>query len=212
MTKWIVIILAALLLGGCESAYYGTMEKLGIEKRDILVDRILETQNAQENAQEQFRDALEQYRALVKFDGGNLEKHYQELNDEYEESVRVAASIADHIRQVETVADDLFTEWEKELYLIKNTTLRNDSAGKLRETRNRSRQLIAAMWSAEKTVHPVLDSLRDQVYYLKHNLNAKAIDSLKGELGVIDSDVNRLIAKMQVAIDEANLFIAQIKQ
>lgn len=205
-------MVVALLLGGCETAYYGTMEKFGIEKRDILVDRIEETRDDQENAQQQFKDALEQYRAVVNFDGGDLEKHYTKLDREYEESEQVAASIAEHIRQVESVADDLFNEWEKELKLIKNTSLRQDSAAKLKETKARSRQLIAAMWQAERSVHPVLDSLRDQVYYLKHNLNAQAIASLKGELRTIDTDVNQLIAQMQTAINEANKFIAQMNQ
>ena len=211
MMKWLMASVAALLLAGCETAYYGTLEKFGVEKRDILVARIQDTRDAQEDAQEQFRDALEQYRAVVNFDGGDLEKLYTRLNSEYEASAGVAASIADHIREVEDVADDLFAEWERELNLIKNASLRADSARQLRETSTRSRQLIDAMWRAEKTVHPVLDSLRDQVYYLKHNLNAQAISALRGELKTIDADVNRLIAQRQASIDEANTFIAQMK-
>lgn len=67
------------------------------------------------------------------------------------------------------------------------------------------------MRKAEKTVHPVLETLRDQVIYLKHNLNARAISALKGELNTINSDVNKLIVDMQKSIDEANLFIDRIK-
>ncbi|MGD9659697.1 MAG: DUF2959 domain-containing protein [Porticoccaceae bacterium] len=203
--------LLVLMLCSCQPAYYATMEKFGVEKRDILVDRIEKTSDAQEDAQEQFRDALEQYRSVVSFDGGDLEKLYNKLNSEYQQSEQVAARIGDHIRSVETVADDLFAEWEKELKLIKNPSLRQDSATKLRHTRARSAELIAAMWRAEKTVYPVLDSLRDQVYYLKHNLNAQAIASLKGELRTIDADVSRLINQMQQAINQANEFIAQLK-
>jgi len=203
--------LLALMLSSCQSAYYATMEKFGVEKRDILVDRIEKTSDAQEDAQEQFKNALEQYRSVVSFDGGDLEKLYNKLNNEYQQSEQVAARIGDHIRSVESVAEDLFTEWEKELKLIKNSSLRQDSANKLRNTRARSAQLIAAMWKAEKTVYPVLDSLRDQVYYLKHNLNAQAIASLKGELRTIDGDVNRLINQMQQSINQANEFIAQLK-
>lgn len=32
------LLLSISLLGGCSSLYYDTMEKLGYEKRDILVD------------------------------------------------------------------------------------------------------------------------------------------------------------------------------
>ena len=200
-------ILLPLLLAGCSSAYYSTMEQFGVEKREILVDRIEDTRDTQAEAQEQFRDALEQYRSVVNFEGGDLENLYEKLRDEYEESDRVASRIAERIRKVETVAEDLFEEWQEELELINNPSLRRDSEAKLRDTRRRSEALIAAMWRAEETVHPVLDSLRDQVYYLKHNLNARAISALRGEQQVIDSEVNRLISRMQEAINEADAFI-----
>jgi ABC-type transporter Mla subunit MlaD len=210
MTKRLVLVLMV-FLAGCETAYYNAMEKVGIEKRDILVDRIEDTQEIQQQAQEQFRDALQQYRAVVEFDGGNLEKLYDKLNREYQDSEQVAAEIAQRIRAVEDVAGDLFREWERELKQIKNAELRQDSYTKLRQTQARSKQMIAAMWRAEKSVQPVLDNLRDQVLYLKHNLNARAIASLKGELRAVDDSVNQLIYRMQQSINEANRFVATMQ-
>ncbi len=213
MSRLLPIILSAslVLLAGCETAYYNAWEKVGVHKRDILVDRIEDTQEAQEDTQEQFKDALEQYRAVVTFDGGNLEKLYYRLNDEFEASEAAAKKIADHIDAVEDVAEDLFDEWQEELTLYKDQRLRRDSEGKLRNTRNQYSRLIKTMRRAEKSVHPVLDTLRDQTLYLKHNLNAQAIASLKGELTRIDADVTRLITEMQKSINEANTFIENIK-
>ena len=209
--KKIVLFILLLILVGCETAYYNAWEKMGVHKRDLLVDRIEDTQEAQEDTQEQFKDALEQYRAVVNFDGGDLEKLYNKLNAEYEDSKQAAEAIAENISRVEDVADDLFGEWEDELALIKNKSLREDSARKLHDTRFKYQQMIKSMHKAEKTVHPVLETLRDQVLYLKHNLNARAISALKGELNTINSDVNQLIINMQKSIDEANLFIDRIK-
>ncbi len=209
--KKIVFVLLMIMLSGCETAYYNAWEKVGVHKRDLLVDRIEDTQDAQEDTQEQFKDALEQYRAVVNFDGGDLEKLYNKLNSEYEDSATAAQAIADNINRVEDVADDLFEEWENELALIKNRSLRQDSASKLHDTRYKYQQMVKSMRKAEKTVHPVLETLRDQVLYLKHNLNARAISALKGELNTINSDVNKLIVDMQKSIDEANLFIDRIK-
>ena len=87
----------ALLLAGCESTYYDTMEKLGVHKRDILIDRIVEAQETQEEGQEQFKSALEQFQAVVNFDGGELETVYNQLNDEYEDSVSAAEDISARI-------------------------------------------------------------------------------------------------------------------
>ena len=209
--KKILLVALVLILVGCETAYYNAWEKMGVHKRDLLVDRIEDTQEAQEDTQEQFKDALEQYRAVVNFDGGDLEKLYNKLNAEYEDSKQAAEAIAVNISRVEDVADDLFGEWEDELALIKNKSLRQDSARKLHDTRFKYQQMIKSMRKAEKTVHPVLETLRDQVLYLKHNLNARAISALKGELNTINSDVNQLIINMQKSIDEANLFIDRIK-
>lgn len=209
--KKIILVALMLTLAGCETAYYNAWEKVGIHKRDLLVDRIEDTQDAQEETQEQFKDALEQYRAVVNFDGGDLEKLYNKLNAEYEDSNAAAMAIADNIDRVEDVAADLFKEWENELAQIKNSNLRKDSASKLHDTRFKCQQMVNSMRKAEKTVHPVLSTLKDQVLYLKHNLNARAISALKGELNTMNSDVNKLIVNMQKSIDEANLFIDRIK-
>ncbi|MFQ3323218.1 MAG: hypothetical protein ACI90U_001034 [Pseudomonadales bacterium] len=58
-------VAALVLLAGCESTYYSAMESIGSHKHDILVDRIEDTQEAQEDTQEQFKDALEPYRSIV---------------------------------------------------------------------------------------------------------------------------------------------------
>ncbi|MBU2099119.1 MAG: DUF2959 domain-containing protein [Gammaproteobacteria bacterium] len=188
------------------------MEQIGIHKRDILVDRIEDAQDAQEDGQEQFRDALEQFRSVVNFDGGELQQIYNRLDSEFIATEQAATNIRDRIRAVETVADDLFDEWQDELDLYSNQTLRRDSEQQLRATRERYARLIQAMNRAEATLDPVLDNLRDNVLYLKHNLNARAIASLRGELDTINTDVDRLITAMEAAIAESDRFIAEMRQ
>ena len=67
------------------------------------------------------------------------------------------------------------------------------------------------MRKAEKTINPVLASLKDNVLYLKHNLNARAIASLRGEFGNVNQDVSRLLDAMQSAIKESDTFISQLR-
>lgn len=200
-----VVMLA--LLGGCSSAYYKTMEGLGIEKRDILVDRVEDARDAQGSASEQFASALDQFRSTVNFDGGNLEETYDRLNDEYENSVAGAAEVSDRIAAVEKVAEDLFSEWEQELEQYSRSDLRRSSATLLRDTRKRYSQLMTTMQRAERSMEPVLAAFQDQVLVLKHNLNARAIGALRNELDSIERDTATLIRQMQKAIAEANAFI-----
>lgn len=212
MRQLLLIVFASLALSGCETAYYNAWEKLGYEKRDLLVGNIEDTQEAQEDAQEQFKDALEQFRSVVNFDGGDLAKVYDKLSGEYEDSVAAADEIKENINSVEDVAEDLFAEWEEEIQQYSSAALKRDSQKKLRATRSQYSKLIRSMRASEKTMEPVLATLKDQVLYLKHNLNARAIASLKGELATVNKDVDKLIAAMQRSISESKAFVAQMKE
>lgn len=209
--KITLIALSVLVLSACESVYYDAMEKVGIHKREIMIDRIEAAQEAQEEGQEQFKDALEQFQTVLNFDGGDLEDVYNKLNSEYEDSVEAAETITNKIDGVESVSDALFSEWEGELAEYSNANLRRDSERQLKQTRRQYERLMKAMRRAERTIDPVLASLKDNVLYLKHNLNARAIASLKGELGSVNDDVKRLLAAMQSAINESNTFVDQLR-
>ena len=209
--KWIVLLTAVISLTACETVVYDALEKVGYHKRDILIDRIDAAQASQTEGQEQFKSALEQFKSVINFDGGDLEVTYDLLNDEYEASVDAADEIHDRINSVENVADALFDEWQDELEQYSNASLRRDSERQLKDTRRRYSKVLSAMRRAENAIDPVLASLKDNTLYLKHNLNARAIASLKNELGTVDNDVNALLTAMQQAINESNAFIDELR-
>ncbi|MBA1274697.1 DUF2959 domain-containing protein [Stutzerimonas azotifigens] len=211
MRRFAVIALSLLMLSGCQSAYYSAMEKAGVHKRDILVDRVGDARDSQQQAKEQFKDALEHYRSVVQVQGGELEKRYEALNREYEASENSARTVRARIQAVEDVADALFKEWDQELKQYSNKSLRDASAKELSRTRAEYRILLQRMKAAEKRIDPVLDVLRDQVLFLKHNLNARAISSLHGEYQTLQTNVDQLLADMQRAIDEADVFIRRLQ-
>lgn len=212
LLRKLLVVGLALSLASCETAYYEALEQIGIPKRDVLIDRIESAQEAQEDGQQQFKDALEQFQAVVNFDGGKLQDVYEKLNDEYEDSVDAAQTISSRIDSVESVATALFDEWRDELSEYSNERYRRDSERQLKATERRYERLLSSMRRAESSVNPVLDTLKDNVLYLKHNLNARAIASLKSELGAVNEDVAALVATMQSAIDESNAFIAELQQ
>lgn len=200
------------LLPGCESAYYKTMETMGYHKRDIMVDRVSEARDAQEEAKEQFESALEKFNSVLGVKGGSLQEKYDRLKEEYEKSDAKAAAVRSRIAAVEDVAEDLFAEWQEELNQYTNSSLRQSSARKLRETQTKYAQLIEAMKRAERKIDPVLSAFKDQVLYLKHNLNAQAIASLQSELTSIETNVAKLIKEMETSIKEANAFISSMEK
>lgn len=206
----LILVVFTALIGGCASAYYNTLEKFGIEKRDILVSRIDNAQEAQEDAKEQFNSALERYRSVVNVDGGDIEEIYNALNADFERSEARAEKVSERIDDVEDVAEDLFEEWAEEIELYSDAKLRRQSEALLKETRSDYANLSRAMRRAEAKMEPVLTLFRDQVLFLRHNLNARAIGALEAELVSIEQATQSLIEEMERSIAEANKFVASM--
>ena len=200
-----------LTLTACSSMYYSGLEKMGIPKRELMIHRVEKARDTQEETKEQFKSALAQFTAVTNFKGGNLEATYNKLNDEYEDSIDQAQLVRKRIADIKDVSEALFEEWEEEIAQYSSASLRRNSQSQLSSTKSQYQQLIRAMERAESKLEPVLAVFKDQVLYLKHNLNARAISSLKEELSGIKSDVSTLIAAMEKSINEANTFISSME-
>ena len=212
MRKLFVALGVIIFVTGCSSAYYSGMEKIGVHKRDILVDRIGDAADSQEQAKEQLKDALDQFGSVVNYDGGDLQLTYDKLSAEYESSKASAKNVSKRIDSVESVSEDLFEEWEEELDSYQSQNLRKLSESQLNQTRGQYRELITSMRQVEKKMPPVLEVFEDQVLFLKHNLNARAVTSLKSEYQSISADVAQLVKEMETSINQANKFIKSLEQ
>lgn len=202
--------LALLLVAGCSSVYYGTMEKFGYQKRDILVERVQQGKQQQADAQKQFQSTFDAFKQLTGMPGSELETTYKKLSAEYERCKGSAAGVSSKIAAIEKVAKDMFAEWKKENEQYQSADMRSKSEAMLNDTAKRYEQLLTAMKGAESRMAPVLGAFNDQVLFLKHNLNAQAIASLQDTVVKIESDVGKLIEEMQKSIAEADQFIANI--
>ncbi|MEO7403913.1 MAG: DUF2959 family protein [Burkholderiales bacterium] len=140
LQRTLVIALAMLLLGGCQTAYYAAMEKVGYQRRDILQSRVKLARDAQEEGTKEVVSALEQFSRTVDF-------------------------------------------------------------------KARYDGLIAVMKTAESQLEPALRPLREQGLFIKHNLNPRALASLKGEFAKVDAQGNQPIAEINRATAKADRFI-----
>ena len=200
-----------LLVAGCSSAYYGAMEKFGVAKREILADRVDATRKAQQEAKEQFTDALQRFLAVTKVDGGDLQRKYDEMSSQFKRSEDQAKEVRTKIAAVEDVAGALFREWKQELSKYSNDALRSDSQRQLELTQRRYDALLGLMKRAAERMDPVLATFRDQVLFLKHNLNARAVSSLGTTHRTLEADISRLITDMETSIREAEVFIRDLQ-
>jgi hypothetical protein len=204
--------LLLLTLPGCTQLYYKAQEKIGNEKRDILVDRIKKGREDQDKAKEQFKSTMEAFQAATGFKGGQTEEVYKKLKKEYDEAADKTKKVSDRIASIEQVSGDMFGEWDKELSGMSNADLRSTSHGLLKATRRRYTDLIRKMKAVESKAKPVLKAFEDQVLFIKHNLNAEAITSLKSNVVKMDADVQILIRDIETSTKEADAFIASLPQ
>ena len=206
-----LFVLIALLATGCQSVYYGAMEKMGTHKRDILVDRVEEGKEAQENAKAQFASAFEEFVAVSNVELGDLKTAYERLQDSFDRSEKRAKAVWDRIDSIKSVSKALFKEWEAELAQYTNQELRRTSQDQMNQTKILYSKLIDSMEGAAQKMDPVLSAFRDQTLFLKHNLNAQAIAALNKTTLGMRSEVDSLIRQMSRSIDEANSFITKMR-
>ena len=199
-------------LGACSSVYYSTMEKFGKQKRDLLRDNVEDLREDQVEATEEFKDALTRLQELTNYQGGKLQEVYEGLKDDYEDCQDRADAIKDRIEKIDTIATDLFEEWDDEIDTMSNPEFRRKSRQKLTVSKKRYHKFYRAMKKSEQRLEPVLTALHDHVLYLKHNLNASTIAGLKGEVGRVEIDVKSLIRDMKASIAEADAFISTLPE
>lgn len=199
------------LLAACQSAYYSALEKVGIAKRELLLDRVDAARSAQGDAEQAYVDALTAFRAVVAVDAGELESVYLKLKASHDEATARAQGFGDRVAAVESVAEALFKEWEGELAQYSDAGLRAKSKAQLERTRGRYRTLDQAMRRAQASFQPALKVLGDQVLYLKHNLNAAAIGAIKDELPRLQADAESLRRDVQKATAEADRFLEEFR-
>jgi len=206
----IAILLSLVILQGCSQFYYKAMEKLGKQKRDILVQRVKDTKKDQEQTKEQLQTTMEAFQQLTGFQGGDLEKSYKKLNGEYERAQSQADKVHGRIQSIDQVSNDLFSEWQKEIDEMRNTQLKSRSRSMLTDAKQRQAVYMKAMRKTEDQMTPVLTAFRDQVLFLKHNLNARAIGSLKGTAKSINTDVSALMQSIDNSMQEADKLISSL--
>lgn len=207
------LLLMSMMLGsgGCSSTEIAVKETFGYAKREQLVDRVEDARDGQQEAKQQFESALEEFLSVTGVKTGELESKYASIKKQYERCEDRAESVNSRIKDVERVATALFKEWDAELKQYSSAEMRAASQRQLDDTKVRYEALVSTMKDAASKMDPVLAAFKDQVLFMKHNLNARAIASLQETSGQIQSDVRTLVAEMEQAINEANAFIQEMQ-
>jgi hypothetical protein len=180
--------------------YYSARESIGEHKRDIVVSHVEQVCVGLQETKDEFESALQRFKTLVCVNETTLEHKYNLLNRQYHFCCSKSVAVSDRIKAIEQVSEALFVEWEQELSEYTNRNLRAHSKLQLKLARQNYLRLIRSMQRAEAKIEPVLAAFKDQVLYLKHNLNAQAIAALRHEFIEIGIDISQLIHAMEQTI------------
>ncbi len=192
-----------------QGAYYkGRESLLGHHKRDIVLVHVDQACESLQESRDQFEDALDKFKTLLSLPELSLEYRYRHLKQQYDFCCIKTDEVGSRIKAIEEVSSALFIEWENELKLYNNRTLRSKSRQQLEKSKRQYNKLIKSLHKAEARIHPVLSAFQDQVLYLKHNLNAQAIAALQHEFVDISLDISKLIEIMEKTIFEASQFVS----
>jgi tetratricopeptide (TPR) repeat protein len=190
--------------------YYSTRESIGDHKREIVVYQVEQACISLQETKEEFEETLERFKSLVCVNDSGLDHRYNLLNRQYQFCRSKSDAVSNKIRAIQEVSEALFIEWESELDQYSNRALRNSSKQQLKAARQNYTRLIKSMQRAESKIHPVLAAFKDQVLYLKHNLNSRAIAALQHEFIEMSVDISQLILAMEQTIQEASRFFSTL--
>jgi len=210
LVKTVLNLIRSFLSKKIRTFIYSARESIGEHKRDIVVVHVEQACVGLRETKNEFEDALERFKNLVCVNETVLDHKYNLLNRQYQFCCAKSDSVSNRIRAIEQVSEALFKEWESELNEYTNRNLRAHSKQQLKLARQNYARLIKSMHRAEAKIQPVLAAFKDQVLYLKHNLNAQAIAALRHEFIEIGIDISQLINAMEQTIAEASQFVAAL--
>src|SRR5262249_50955818 len=112
---------------------------------------------------------------------------------------------------MKTEADTVFKSWSDSASAISNPDLRKRSEERLTKTKATYAEIQAAGQKALDVYNPMMNTLRDQVTYLGHDLNPTSLASLKGDAAKINAQAQELSKRLDETVVATNKNIEALK-
>jgi hypothetical protein len=206
--RFSLLLLFLSLLSGCTSVYYQALEHNGIDKRDLLIERIDKVHNAQVAASEQFKRTLLTYRSVVLFQGSAVSERERQLRADLHASQLCARSVRYHLDGVAAVARDFFREWKKEIAQYKDVDAQRRAQASFQRTHDDYEVLYTELEETEARMGPALELLSDQILELEHRTKA---NSDARALAKVEQRFDTLIAQIKRTNEHADQLVGRLR-
>ena len=206
----VLLSVLCLVLGACQYVGYVPAEQLGSPKLGQLVDRVEDYADAQEEAMEQFQSVREQLAAFATVDASNLQATYADALRNYNTVVEDAIAVSAALAAVDQSATARFGEWQEEVEVYTDTRLKADNQARLGQTWQSYQSTLQVLRQSEARMNKELTSLNDTMTFLKENLSVTAVAEHGPQFTALNAGIDGLVAKMKIALTNANAFAAAI--
>ncbi len=196
MKHLLVCTLAVFVLSACQHAPPPTVQ----------------TSSKVGSIQKQYDGALDAFRKVVAFDGGDIEKRYRAAKQSYERGAIKAESANHLIRRIDDSAKQVLAEWESEIKDYSDRARQQDSRARLDAARAHHEKTMSELREAQSAMQPVLTQMRDLVLYLRHRLNEIALRGVPARANEVESDVAEYLESIDKAIERADSFLENLDQ
>jgi len=213
MKEWSFLLPAALACGvlatGAGSPVAAQDE--GVKQVEQVIKKCGATVSSIADTRLQLKKTMDVYNALLADDATDRKGLYKKLQKEMESTEKKRAEIPTRASEMDAEAQALFESWADSAAAIESPDLRKRSEERLEKTKTRYAEIGTVGKEAADLYEPVMKTLRDQVAYLGHDLNASAVASLKPDAAKLNTQVDELYKRIDDTITTANTNIGTLR-
>jgi len=175
-----------------------------VKSSGSAVQSIVETKN-------QIAKTMDAYNAVLADDVKDRPAAYKALQKEMNTTERKRAEIAKRVGEMDAEADALFKGWSDSAARLENPDLRKRTEERLTKTKASYADIKATGKTAGDLYDPILKSLKEQVVYLGHDLNASSVGSLKPDAEKLNLKAKELFTAIDDTVAVANKNIGALR-
>jgi hypothetical protein len=205
-----VRILAVLAVAAL-AAWPARAQDQGVKQVEQLVKKSGSTVQAIAETKMQLQKTMDVYNTLMSDDVKNMKGNYKKLQSEMESTEKKRGEIKQRADEMNAEATALFKSWADSTAAIENADLRKRSEERLDKTKASFAEIGTVGQKASDLYGPFMKTLEDQVTYLGHDLNAQAVESLKGDAAKVNQKAQDLMKSIDETITVANKNINELR-
>ena len=183
----------------------------GVKQVQQLVKKAGSTAEAITQAKLQFQKTMDVYNAVLADDAKDRKALYKKLQGEMETTEKRRADVLRADDEMKTDADIVFKSWADSTGAIASPDLKKRSEERLAKTKERCAQIQAAGHRVGEAYLPFMSTLKDQVTYLGHDLNAEAVASLKKDAAKVNAQAQEVTKRVDEAVATINASIGALR-